>query len=203
MNQLLKDHVIGGDAGIYDLLLNPRDRAYTVPQFAALLDAAGLEPVCWVEPVRYDPSLLLPDPKLRARLAALDPLGRAALAEAVAGNMSVHVVYCVRTGQAPRRADPMDPAAVPTAREGSGADIARFIQPDGTLTLNIDGLRLPRPVPHMAAAILGQINGRRSVAEIESALVSRGSSREVFTRAWQETFTSLEQQNRLFLAAPA
>jgi SAM-dependent methyltransferase len=201
-NQHVRDHVIGGDAGVFDLLLNPRDRAFTVPEFAALLTEVGLEPVCWVEPVRYDPTLLLPDPRLRARVESLDPLARAALAEALAGNLSVHVVYCVRTGEAPARADPMDPTVVPAAREGSAADIARFIQADGTLTMVIEGLRLPQAVPPMAGAILGLIDGRRCLGEIEAALVARGASREVFAREWRMTFASFEHANRLFLLAP-
>jgi SAM-dependent methyltransferase len=201
-NQFLQDHIIGGDAGIFDLLLNPRDRAFSVPELAALLTQEGLEPVCWVEPVRYDPMLLLPDPKLRARAQGLLPLERAALAEAIAGNMSMHVVYCVRAGQAPQRPDPVNEGVVPTAREGAGPDIARFIQPDGTLTMVIDGLRIPQPVPPMAAAILAQIDGRRSLGEIEAALVARGTSREAFLRGWRETFATLEHQNRLLLAAP-
>src|SRR3954467_6972102 len=41
-NRYFGDHVDGGDAGLYDLLLNPRDRAYTVPEFAALLEREGL-----------------------------------------------------------------------------------------------------------------------------------------------------------------
>ncbi len=201
-NQFIRDHVIGGDAGIFDLLLNPRDRAFTVPELAALLADAGLDPVCWVEPVRYDPLLLMPDPRLRSRIEALAPLARATLAEALAGNHSVHVVYCVRTGEAPARADPDDPAVVPTAREGVGADIAKFIQPDGTLTMVLDGLRLPQPVPSMAAAILNQIDGTRSLVEIEAMLVGRGASRDLFAREWRKTFAALEHQNRLLLAAP-
>jgi SAM-dependent methyltransferase len=202
VNQNIRDHAIGGDAGLFDLLLNPRDCAFTVPQFAALLDSAGLEPVCWVEPIRYDPLPLLPDPRLRARVEALSPLARATLAEALACNMSVHVVYCVRRGDAPKRANPMDPAAIPIAREGVGSDIARFIQPDGTLTLVIDGLRLILPVPPMAAAILAQIDGRRPLGEIEAILAARGTSRELFAREWQKSFSALEHQNRLLLAAP-
>ncbi len=37
-NRNFGDHLTGGDAGLYDLLLNPRDRAYDV---AALPGAAG------------------------------------------------------------------------------------------------------------------------------------------------------------------
>ena len=66
----------------------------------------------------------------------------------------------------------------------------------------MDGLRLPQPVPPMAAAILGLIDGRRSVGEIEAALATRGTSREAFARAWRTIFATLEHQNRLLLAAP-
>ena len=54
-NRNFDDHVNGGDAGLYDLLLNPRDRAFTVPDFHALLSDAGLSVACWVEPLRPDP----------------------------------------------------------------------------------------------------------------------------------------------------
>ena len=97
-NSFLDDHVNGGDAGLYDLLLNPRDRAFTVRELHALLAGEGLAVTCWVEPARYDPIPLLPDPRLRARVEALDPIDRAALAEALAGNISAHIVYCVRRG---------------------------------------------------------------------------------------------------------
>ena len=99
-NGFLDDHVNGGDAGLYDLLLNPRDRAFTVRELHALLAGEGMAVTCWVEPARYDPIPLLPDPRLRARVEALDPIDRAALAETLAGNVSAHIVYCVRRGRA-------------------------------------------------------------------------------------------------------
>ncbi len=40
-NRNFDDHINGGDAGLYDLLLNPRDRAYTVPELSALLRRRG------------------------------------------------------------------------------------------------------------------------------------------------------------------
>ncbi len=70
---LWTDHVNGGDAGLYDVLLNPRDRAFTVRELDALLADEGLAVTCWVEPARYDPISLLPDPRLRARAEVLDP----------------------------------------------------------------------------------------------------------------------------------
>src|SRR6201992_3525958 len=48
-NGFLDDHVNGGDAGLYDLLLNPRDRAFTVRELHAMLAGEGLAVTCWVE----------------------------------------------------------------------------------------------------------------------------------------------------------
>lgn len=201
LNRSFDDHLNGGDAGLYDLLLNPRDRAYTVPALAALLDSAGLRPACWVEPLRYDPAVLLPDPKLRARLDTLDPIGRAALAEALAGNMAVHIVYCVRSGDPDHRADPFAPGAVPVTREISGEHLAQGIQRDGTLTVNFDGLRVPVALPALAAAILRLVDGSRSVAEIAAIMAERGTPAEAFDRAWRATYPKLEAINRLLLSA--
>jgi SAM-dependent methyltransferase len=201
-NRFLDDHVNGGDAGLYDLLLNPRDRAFSVTQFAALLAGAGLRVACWVEPLRYDPMFWLPDPKLRARVEALDATGRAALAEALAGNINAHIVYCVRDDAAPERADPLADDAVPIGREVTGEQLAGYIQPDGALTMGFDGLRAPIPLPAMAPAILRLVDGRRSVGEIGATLAARGSKPEAYGRAWRATFAALEQVNRLLLAAP-
>ncbi len=201
-NGFLDDHVNGGDAGLYDLLLNPRDRAFTVRELHALLADEGLAVTCWVEPARYDPLPLLPDPRLRARVEALEPVDRAALAEALAGNVSAHIVYCVRADEQRARADFMADDAVPVTREVSGAEIANGVQPDGTITLVYDGLRVPLALPALAPAILRLVDGRRSVGEIAAVLAERGTGAEAFVRGWRATFGALEPINRLLLAAP-
>jgi SAM-dependent methyltransferase len=199
MNGNVRDQSAGGDAGLYDLLLNPRDQAYTVPALHDLLAQAGLRPTCWVEPLRYDPAPLLPDPRLRERAALLSPFQRAALAESLAGNMSVHVVYCVRSDQPEDRADPFDPASVPLFREVTGEVVANAIRPDGTLVIGFDGLQLPVVVPPRAAAILRLVDGKRTVGAIAKA---SGIPSEVFGQTWRATYLALERVNRLLLAAP-
>ncbi len=201
-NGYFADHIDGGEAGLYDLLLNPRDVSFTVPALHALLDRAGLSVTCWMEPMRYDPATWLPDPKLRARAAGLDPVSRAALAEALVGNISTHVVYCRRADDAVEPADPTRPEAVPVAREMPGEELAKHVRPDGTLPFLFDGLRAPVPLPPLAAAILRLVDGKRTVAEIGKALAERGSGPEVFARAWAATFSGLERVNRLLLAPP-
>jgi hypothetical protein len=202
-NSFLDDHVNGGDAGLYDLLLNPRDRAFTVRQVHDLLAGEGLAVTCWVEPARYDPVPLLPDPRLRTRIETLDPIERAALAEALAGNVSAHIVYCVRRDELLPRADFMAPDAVPVLRELSGTELASGIGPDGTITVVFDGLRLPVALPPLSPAILRLIDGHRTVGSIAATLAERGTGAAAFERAWQATFLALERINRLLLAAPA
>ncbi len=201
-NRYFGDHIEGGDAGLFDLLLNPRDRAYDVRSLAALMDDAGLAITCFMEPMRYDPAALLPDPKLRARIAALDPIERAALAEDLAGNMSTHVIYAVRATERPPPPDPADPAAIPVAREMPGPELARNIRPDGTLPFVFDGLRVPVAVPPLASAILRLIDGVRSVGAITAELAGRGTAPAAVERAWRQTFAALSGVNRILLAAP-
>jgi hypothetical protein len=202
-NRSVTDHLSGGDAGLYDLLLNPRDQAYTVPALHDLLAGAGLSIACWVEPIRYDPVPLLPDPRLRARVASLSPVERAALAETLAGNIAAHIVYCTRTDEPTERADPLHPAAVPICRAITGEDLAKSIQANNTISVGLDALRVPLAVPPMAGAILRLIDGKRSVGEIGAMLGARGIGVEAFTRSWQALFPALEGINRLLLAAPA
>ncbi len=200
-NTLFSDHLTGGDAGLYDLLLNPRDRCYDVPALHALLSEAGLRVTCWMEPLRYDPALYLPDPRLRARIAALDPVARAALAEALCGNISTHVVYAVRAADPPGAPDGTDPGAIPVMREMPGAELAKHIRPDGTLPFLFDGLRVPVPLPPLAPAILRLVDGRRSVAAIGSEMAARVAP-DAFARAWRDTYGPLSALNRVLLAPP-
>jgi SAM-dependent methyltransferase len=202
-NRFLDDHLNGGDAGLYDVLLNPRDRAFTVPQLAALLEQAGLAVTCWVEPLRYDPAAWVGDPRLRAKAETLDPVSRASLAEALCGNISAHIVYCTRADAVPARPDPMAPDAVPLPRHAPMEEFAKNIAPDGTFAMWFDGLRAQLPLPALAPAILRLIDGERSVAAIAALLAERGVNQAAFERAWRQTYDALEKVNRLLLAPPS
>jgi len=201
-NRNFSDHIDGGDAGLYDLLLNPRDRPYDVPALHTLLAGAGLSITCLIEPMRYDPDIYMPDPKLRALSAGMDKLGRAALAEALAANMSTHVAYCVRAADAWAPPDAMADEAVPVAREMPADEIARNIRPDGMLPFVFDGLRVPVALPLLAAPILKLIDGTRNVGAIAAILAERGTSAPAFARAWGETWAKLSALNRILLAPP-
>jgi len=186
-NPWITDHVRGGDAGIYDLLLNPRDVAFTVPQLDALVAAAGLEIACLVEPLRYDPETFLTDPRLRERIAGMTMVQRAALAEAAAGNMGIHIAYCVRAGEAPPAPAWDDPARVPVLRELDGAKLAASIPPDGVLRVAFDGVTVPvrrragrailargRRAPHRRDRRRARQGGRAKVRRISRRWPGRG-----------------------------
>ena len=199
-NRSVTDHLAGGDAGVFDLLLNPRDRALAVPDLLDLLQGAGLEATCWLEPLRYDPDAYLPDPRLRAAAAALGADQRRALAEALSGTMSTHVVYVVRAGEAARLPDPTAPGMIPVAREVPGEELARRIRPDGTYLFTCEALSVPIPLPAAAAAILRLVDGRRSVAEVTAALEARGIGS---ASAWPEVYRRMSAANLLLWAPPA
>ena len=200
-NPWITDHEKGGDAGLYDLLLNPRDVAFTVPAFNALIAAAGLRIVCLVEPLRYDPLSYLSDPKLRPRIEAMDMMQRAALAEAITGNMGVHIAYCVRADAPVISAPWDDPTAIPCLRELDGAKLAAGIPRDGVLRVTFDGLTVPVPLPRLAGAILSRIDGKRSIGEIGDNLAQNGMAREVFAREFQALVAAMEKTNRLLISA--
>ena len=197
------DHLSGGDAGLYDLLLNPRDRSYTITAFMALLSRAGLEPTCLMEPARYNPALFLPDPKLRAKLVELPPLEQAAIAEELTGNMATHVAYVVRKGAAPTRPDPLDYASIPIMREIPGVELAKQMRPDNTLPFAFGTLLVPIALPPQIRGILPLIDGERTVGDLAQALETRGVGEEKFRQVWRESFDTLESLNRVLLRSPA
>ncbi len=192
-NPNFSDITQGGDAGLYDLLLNPRDRSYGIADFAGLLHQAGLRIACLVEPMRYDPALLLPDARLRSRVASLDPIARASLAEALAGNMPTHIAYCVRAGDPPLVRDHRDPGCVPVARETPMEQFAARIR-NGVLMAPFDALAVPVPLPSLAPAILRRIDGVRTLAQVAEPFAA-----QAFDAAWDRTFMALNAMNRLLL----
>ncbi|WP_367159383.1 class I SAM-dependent methyltransferase [Kozakia baliensis] len=197
------DHLNGGDAGLYDLLLNPRDRSYDIPAFLQLLDDAGLEASCLMEPARYNPALFLPNPKLRARIEELPWQEQARVAEALTGNMATHVAYVVRKDSrvAPPAGD--DTSAVPIMREIPGIELAKQIRIDGTLPFAFGTLTVPIALPPQIRSILPLIDGERAVGELAGIMAETGMSKGKFFRIWREAFAILESLNRVLLKPPA
>jgi hypothetical protein len=201
-NPFLNDHLQQGDAGLYDLLLHARDRAYRVPEIAALAAAAALRVVAWIEPAFYDPASYLGDPELVARLAKLSWLDRCAVAEVLAGNLRKHVFYAVPAANPVRPPDPADPQAIPILRDVDPEAIAGSAATASALTASIDGITLRKPLPRHAGDIVRRIDGLRSLGEIHRSLRidDEDFPWPAFQAEFGQAYDALHSLGKLYLA---
>ena len=200
-NPFVRDHVDGGDAGLYDLLLHSRDRAYTVPEVDALCAAAGMRVAALIEPARYAPETYLTDAALRQSLADMPPMERAALAERLASNMTKHVFYAVPSERPdPVVAAPTAPEVVPILME----ERLRTGLRGDAITATADGLTMRLPLPRLAAAILSRIDNHRSLAAIHADLQQADGSLDWdrFRQQFDQLFAALNGLNKLLLRHP-
>ena len=200
-NPFVTDHLEAGDAGLYDLLLHRRDRAFTIPEIAALVAGAGLAITGLIEPALYQPERYLDDAEILARLEGLDWIARAGFAEALSGAMKRHVFYAVPAGRARSAVARADGAnAVPVLREHSGAELGRRLAGGGRLTVALDGLTVRARIDPTGAAILAAIDGRRSLGEIHRRL---GGDLDwfAFKAAFDSLYASLGAVNVMLLAS--
>jgi hypothetical protein len=167
-NPFISDHK-RTDAELVDLLLHARDRSYTVPEFAELLDAGGLVPTALVEPARYAPETYLSDPKLTRPLADAGLVDRAAFAERLAGNQRKHIAYAAPTDAGDTVA-PFDTAAVPVMPGSDPQALAGKLAGLQQLKTKLDGIPVAFPLPRLTAPILRLVDGRTSVADIVANL---------------------------------
>ena len=171
-NPFVQDHRNGGDAGVYDLLLHARDRAYRVPEFSRLIEGAGMSITSFIQAAAYEPQTYLNDPALLSPLADLSLSERAAAAEALAGNMRKHVVYAAPRQSAPQAvASPADMTLIPRLHRQQAQPLAEALR-RGRLQVNLDGYDATFPAPKRASAITARMDGTRSLAQIAADLRS-------------------------------
>jgi SAM-dependent methyltransferase len=199
-NPYLNDHVTGGDAGLFDLLLHSIDRAFTVPEIGAMAGDAGLRVVAFLEPLRYEPATYMSDPVIARQTSSLPLLERAAFAECLAGNLRTHIFYATRAGF-DTVARPEDTQAIPVLREMDAQKLAAGLQPGTPLVANLDGFPWRAQLPPLAARIIGQIDGRRSVAEIYTSMGVQGAlpQWEDFYAQFEDLYVKLNGVNHLLL----
>ena len=200
-NPFINDHQ-ESDAGLYDLLLHSRDRAYTVPDLTELASACGLAITTFIEPARYDPARYIADPRLSRRLDGLDMPQRAALAEQLSGSMAKHVFYLTRTQDAPDAvAKPDTPDMIPILRDLDGPAIARGLKPGAGLRADLGGTPVNLALPRLAGPILARIDGRTSIGSLYEALAAtdRSLTRQAFQAQFHDLYTALNGVNKLLL----
>jgi SAM-dependent methyltransferase len=199
-NPYLNDHVTGGDAGLYDLLLHSCDRAFTVPEIGTMAAESGLRVVAFLEPVRYEPATYMSDPVIARQASSLPLMERAAFAERLAGNLRTHVFYATRAGF-DTVARPEDTSAIPVLREMDAQKFAASLQPGTPLIANLDGFPWRAQLPALAPRIVSQVDGRRTVAEIYTSLGAQGSlpQWEDFYTQFEDLYVKLNGVNHLLL----
>ena len=199
-NPYLNDHVTGGDAGLYDLLLHSCDQAYTVPQIGTLAADAGLRVVAFLEPVRYEPATYMSDPVIARQASSLPLLERAAFAERLSGNLRTHVFYATRAGF-DTVARPEDTSAIPVLRDMDAQKLAGGLQPGSPLVANLDGFPWRAQLPALAPRIISQFDGRKTVAEIYTSLGAQGGlpQWEDFYAQFEDLYVKLNGVNHLLL----
>ncbi len=203
-NGLIRDHVGGGDPGIYDLFLHSRDRAYRVPDIADFVTQAGLRLTSFIEPFRYDPDWLVRDPRILKRLRDLDLITRASFAELFTENLMKHIFYAVRDTNPITLPDTDDPRAVPHLLNQSAEDVASTLPPRGKITMTADGLKTDMAVPALSRPIAALCDGNRSLAEIHAAIQEKRSDLDygAFKRQFDELYRVMNAINRMVLRLP-
>jgi hypothetical protein len=203
-NPFVGDHATQGDSGLADLLLHPRDRAYTVEQIVELATGAGLRILGFAPPARYEPDRMVSDARLKVRLQRLEPLQRAALAEKLAGNIKAHVCYLVRTENPVAPPTVSTPELVPAPFNADFAALAKQLRPGVALAGTVDGLQMSFPLPARAPAIAALIDGKRSLGQIRESLAQRqaGLVWDSFRDEFAAFFAAFNGLGKLFLRRP-
>ena len=201
-NPHLGDHLRGDDAGLYDLLLHPRDRSYTVGEIVALLAGAGLRLASFLPPAQYDPLIYLDDTELQARARTLPPLEQAALAEELSGAMKSHVFYAVPDDAITSPPDErIGPGTVAALKDIDPEQLAATVRRNGQITVTVGERPRRIAMPEGAADLLALIDGTRTLRQIHGRL--RVSGRRLgwdqFAEAFGELLALLQPLNLLLL----
>ena len=99
-------------------------------------------------------------------------------------------------------ARPEDTQAIPVLREMDAQKLAAGLQPGSPLIANLDGFPWRAQLPALAPRIISQIDGRKSVAEIYTAMGAQGGGLprwEDFYAQFEDLYVKLNGVNHLLL----
>jgi SAM-dependent methyltransferase len=201
-NNLIADHIEAGDAGLYDLLLHSRDRAYTVPELDDLVTGSGLRIVSFIEPIRYDPAAFISDPDLMGQIDRLSAIERCAAAELVSGNLKTHIFYAVKSGNSSQTVAATDNENLRPILIGLEPKTApAALRASGRLSVELDGLKLGFPITNKEIDILALMDGQTTIGAIRLAVAggSRPIDQDEFHQIFEHLFMVLNGLNLAFL----
>lgn len=177
-------------AGLADALLHPCDRAYSVPEFLALLAGENLALARWVRQAPYLACGALARTPHAQRLASLDPGDRYAAAELFRGTMVRHsaavahaaAVRPVRfDGDAWRAYVPIALPETAVVRERLPAGAAAVL-----INRNHTDTDLVLPVSRAQLQLYQAIDGTRTIAALAAAAtMAEADARSFFETLWE------------------
>lgn len=197
MKSLLKilPHEISSNEGLTDLLLNPRDRAYSIPEVYETLERCGIAVQEWFDRMQYEPALLGMRPGALAEIAdQLPTRERYAVGELYSSRIIKHRFVGCRDDRPPTTyglgpGSPNFDGLIPIKNRGIKLDKTDQ-QAGRTEWMVLDhykqnGFRINFSA--LEAKVFNLIDGRRSIAEIhrQAALPSAGSVAAFWKRAYQ------------------
>jgi SAM-dependent methyltransferase len=173
---LYREHVIGGDAGMYDMLLHAQDRAYAVAEiYAWFEDQCGLS-IQFTDvnrgPAAYMPRLIAPpgEDELWRNVDALPLRRQQEIAELLSGSIKMHVFYA--TAGRDTKAPYGDPDYVPFFfhEPVTGAELFNLItrHHDRAFVLNhsFSGITTRVDPGRFAKYVLKHVDGTRTFRQI-------------------------------------
>jgi len=186
-------------AGLADALLNPQDRAYTVPQLFEFISAAGLRFGRWLRQAPYLPQCgAIAETPHASRLAQLPPQEQHAALELLRGTMLRHsaVIYPANS--------PVDQHSVRFDHDqwqdyipirSPGSIVVQENLPPGTAAVLINQNHtyqdLVLPVDKFQKQIYDAIDGQRSISQIMNSVFMAGypeqrstDTRSFFQKLW-------------------
>lgn len=203
LDRTLQDVNSFGAAGIVDLLLHARDRAYTVDELHALLDASGLRLLSFIRPVLYRPESYAMSDELRTRTAGLPERARQAIAELLNGRLAMHQFWATRADFVTDVPGPDTGSSRirPVVFESALVDYFRQLElrAQPFRLESTEGFTVTLDLTPMDCALLRAVDGRRSlrsvIYEAEKALrrAKLSASGMDLESAWRRLFTALEQ----------
>lgn len=188
-NPHLGDHR-ASDAGFYDLLLHEQDRAYSIREFVAAIEASGLQLVGLPQAHLYDPSPILGDGKL---VRDMDDVTKMELAEKLNGAIRTHIAYVARSSE--RRIARNERDAIPHLKGVSGQKLAQTAAKSGVIPVSHSGAVAEIPVSGMALKSLNYVDGRASLEEIAA---KSGLDPVAFASIWRPLSEALTKYGLMF-----
>ena len=93
---LLGDHILFGDVGLYDMFLHKQDRCYSLPELYEWVEKAGLNFIEFSDvnaKLKLRPENYVKDFSLLQKIKKMDPKKQAAMCEIICGSIIKHQFY--------------------------------------------------------------------------------------------------------------